>query len=167
LARIVGVDLVGVIGLSASSAQTIMSEIGTDMTRWVTVKHFCAWLGLAPRNDISGGKVVRSRRLKVRSRANQAFRQAAESVARWQSSFGRYFRRMRAKLGPQQAIVATAYKIARTVYAMLKNRSAFQDIGAVEYEGRQREHELKALQRKAAKLGLELRPKATTEPVLS
>jgi hypothetical protein len=90
LARIVGVELVGVMGLSASSAQTISTEIGTDMTRFPTVKHFCAWLGLAPRNDISGGKVLRSRTLKVRSRANQAFRQAAESVARSQSSFGRY-----------------------------------------------------------------------------
>jgi len=84
---------------------------------------------------------------------------AAQSVARTDTAFGAYFRRMRAKLGPQQAIVATAYKIARTVYAMLKNRSAFQDIGAAEYDQRQRERELKALQRKAAKFGLELTPK--------
>src|SRR5436190_21236397 len=76
LAHIVGVDLVGVMGLSASSAQTSITEIGADMTRFPTVKHFCAWPGLAPRNDISGGKVLRSRTLKVRSRANQAFRQA-------------------------------------------------------------------------------------------
>ena len=115
LARNVGVDLVGVMGLSASSAQTIITEIGTDMTRFPTVKHVCAWLGLAPRNDISGGKVLRSRTLKVRSRANQAFRQAAESVARAQSSCGRYFRAMRARLGPEQAIVATAHTIARVV----------------------------------------------------
>jgi len=69
LARIIGVDLVGVMGLSASSAQTIITEIGTDMTRFPTVKHLCAWLSLAPHNDISGGKVLRSRTLKVRSYA--------------------------------------------------------------------------------------------------
>jgi transposase len=61
VARIIGVDLVSVMGLSAVTVQTIISEIGTDMSRFPTVKHFCAWLGLAPRNDISGGKVLRSR----------------------------------------------------------------------------------------------------------
>ncbi len=61
MARILGVDLVAVMGLSASSVQTIISEIGTDMSKFPTVKHFCSWLGLAPRNDISGGKVLRSR----------------------------------------------------------------------------------------------------------
>jgi transposase len=167
LFRIVGVDLVAVTGLSAALVQTIVSEIGTDMSKFPSAKAFGSWLGVAPHNDISGGRVLRSRTRKVVNRAAQAFRLAAQSVARTDSAFGAYFRRMRAKLGPQQAIVATAYKIARTVYAMLKNRTAFQDIGATEYEGRQREHELKALRRKAAKFGLDLTPKATTEPVPS
>src|SRR5262245_23843690 len=61
IAHILGVDLVAVMGLSASSVQTIISEIGTDMSKFPSVKHFCSWLGLAPRNDISGGKVLRSR----------------------------------------------------------------------------------------------------------
>src|SRR2546423_13948761 len=89
------------------------------MTRFPTVKHFCAWLGLAPRNDISGGKVLRSRTLKVRSRANEAFRQAAESVARSQSSFGRDFRAMRATLGPEQAIVRAAPENSRVGHQVL------------------------------------------------
>ena len=80
-ARIIGVDLVAVMGLSASSVQTILSEIGSDMSRFPNVKHFCAWLGLAPRNDISGGKVLRSRTRKVVNRATQAFRQAAQAVS--------------------------------------------------------------------------------------
>ena len=70
IARVIGVDLVAVMGLSAITVQTIISEVGTDMERFPTVKHFCAWLGLAPRNDISGGKVLRSRTMKVHSRAN-------------------------------------------------------------------------------------------------
>jgi transposase len=74
IARVIGVDLVAVMGLSAITVQTIISEVGTDMERFPTVKHFCAWLGLAPRNDISGGKVLRSRTMRVHSRANQAFR---------------------------------------------------------------------------------------------
>jgi transposase len=115
LARLTGVDLVAVTGISASIAQTIISEVGTDMHQFPTVKPFCSWLGLAPHNDISGGRVFRTRTLKVVSRATQAFRQAAQSVARSGSSCGAYFRVLRARLGPQQATVATAHKIARVV----------------------------------------------------
>ena len=114
-ARLLGVDLVAVMGLSSASVQTIISEIGTDMERFPTVKHFCAWLGLAPRNDISGGKVLRSRTMKVANRATQAFRQAAQSVSRSDSALGAYYRAMRARKGPQQATVASAHQIARIV----------------------------------------------------
>jgi transposase len=124
-ARILGIDLGAVMGLSASGVQTIISEIGTDMSRFPTVKHFCAWLGLAPRNDISGGKVRRSRTMKVVNRATQAFRQAAQSVSRSESALGAYYRAMRARKGPQQATVATAHKIARIVYHLLKYGEAY------------------------------------------
>lgn len=162
MARIVGVDLVAVMGLSASSVQTIISEIGTDMSKFPTVKHFCSWLGLAPRNDISGGKVLRSRTMKVRSRANQAFRDAAASVGRSDSAVGAYYRTMRARLGPQQAIVATAHKIARVVYHLLTTHEPYQEQHAAEYEQKQRERELKQLTRRAQKLGYTLAPVPAT-----
>jgi transposase len=158
LARIVGVDLVDVTGLSASSVQTILSEVGTDMSRFPTVKHFCSWLGLAPHNDISGGKVLRSRTLKVSNRAGQAFRQAAQSVARSDSSFGAFFRAMRARKGPQQATVATAHKLARTVYFMLLRGEPFRAENAASYEEQRKERELKQLKRRAQKLGFTLSP---------
>jgi len=153
LLRLTGVDLVAVEGISASLAQTILSEIGTDMSKWPNEKHFGSWLGLAPHNDISGGKVLNSRTLKTDNRAGQAFRQAATSVTRSQSAFGAFYRRKRAQLGRMQALVATAHKIARTVYVMLKKRVQYFDIGAEMYEKKQRERELIYLQRKAAKLG--------------
>jgi len=115
IARVIGVDLVAVMGLSAITVQTIISAIGTAMERFPTVNHFCSWLGVAPHNALSGGKVLRSRTMKVHSRANQAFRQAAHSVTRAPSAIGAYDRAMRARLGPKQAIVATAHKIARIV----------------------------------------------------
>lgn len=160
LIRLIGVDLVEVDGISASLAEIILSEIGTDMSRFPTVKHFCSWLGLAPHNDISGGQVLRSRTLKTHNRAGQAFRQAAASVTRSQSAFGAFYRRKRAQLGPLQALVATAHKIARAVYFMLKERAAYQDIGAEGYEQKRAERELADLQRKAAKLGFALTPQA-------
>jgi transposase len=156
LARIVGVDLVAVTGLSASSVQTILAEIGTDMSRFPTVKHFASWLGLAPHNDISGGKVLRSRTLKVVNRAAQAFRQAAQSVARSNTAFGSYFRAMRARKGPQQAVVATAHKLARTVYFMLLRGEPFQEESVTAYDERRQERELRQLARRAKKLGYTL-----------
>jgi transposase len=164
VARIIGVDLVSVMGLSAVTVQTIISEVGTDMSRFPTVKHFCAWLGLAPRNDISGGKVLRSRTMKVRSRANQAFRQAAQSVARSDSAVGAYYRAMRARLGPGQAIVATAHKIARIVYHLLKTGEPYREEGAAEYEQKRQARELKHLARRAQKLGYTLAPVPATAP---
>jgi transposase len=156
LARIVGVDLVAVTGLSASSVQTILAEIGTDMTRFPTVKHFASWLGLAPHNDISGGKVLRSRTMKVVNRAAQAFRQAAQSVARSHTAFGSYFRAMRARKGPQQAVVATAHKLARTVYFMLLRGEPFQEERATVADERRQEREIRQLARRAKKLGYTL-----------
>ncbi len=164
MARVIGVDLVAVMGMSAVTVQTIISEIGTDMERFPSVKQFCSWLGLAPHNDISGGKVLRSRTLKVRNRANQAFRQAAQSVAQSDSSFGAYYRAMRARLGPLQAIVATAHKIARVVYHLLKTGEPYREESAVEYDQKRQERELKHLARRAQKLGYTLAALPTPTP---
>jgi transposase len=164
MARVIGVDLVAVMGLSSVTVQTILSEIGTDMELFPTVKHFCSWLGLAPHNDISGGKVLRSRTMKVRNRANQAFRQAAQSVAKSDSSFGAYYRAMRARLGPKQAIVATAHKIARTVYHLLKTGEPYREESAADYEHKRRERERRQLERRAQKLGYSLIALPATTP---
>ena len=83
------------------------------------------------------------------------------------TALGAYYRRMRARLGPQQATVATAYKIARIVYTMLKEHRPFEAASAETYDQQYRERELKYLQRKAAKLGFDLAPKVLTEPVPS
>ena len=166
LARLTGVDLVAVTGISASLAPTILAEVGTDRGKFPTVKHCCSWLGLAPHNDISGGRVVRSRTLKVVNRATQAFRQAAQSVARSDSAFGAYCRSMRARLGPQQAIVATAHKIARVVYHLLQQHEAFREESATAYTHQRRERELKHLTRRANKLGSTLNPVATSQAAL-
>lgn len=154
--RLTGVDLVAVHGISDSIAQTILAEIGTDMSKWPDDKHLCSWLGLAPKNEISGGKVLKSRTMKNRNRAAQAFRMAAQSVLRADCALGAFYRRLKGRLGPAQALVATAHKIARTVYHMLKDRVPYHDIGAAEYNRRFRERELQYLQKKAAKLGYTL-----------
>jgi transposase len=152
----------GLLGIGLNLAQIILSEIGTDMSKWATEKQATAWLGLAPRNDISGGKVLRSHTLPSQNRAGQAFRQAATSVARSPNAFGAYYRRNRAPGGPLFAQIATAHKFARTVYHLLKYRVPYVDIGAEEFVRKQRERNVNALRKRAAKLGFAL---VDAEPV--
>lgn len=158
LYQLTGVDLTEIDGLDAVLAQDILSEIGLDMSKWPSHKHFTSWLRLSPHNDISGGKVLRSKTGKTSNRAALAFRMAALAVGRTQSALGAFFRRLRAKHGPAKAIVATACKIARIVYHMLKDRTPYVDRGADAYEEKYREQVIRNLKRKAAKLGLKLVP---------
>lgn len=158
LKRICGVDITAVHGVSASLAQTIVIEVGTDMSKFPNEKHFCSWLGLAPKNDISGGKVLQSRTLKTRNRAGQAFRMAAGSVMRADCMFGVHYRRQKSRLGPAQAAVATAHLIARVVYRMLKYKVEYEPLSAAEYEKHYQQQQLKYLEKKAAKFGLQLVP---------
>ena len=167
LYHMVGVDLTAVDGIDALTAQTIISEIGLDMSKWPSAKHFASWLGLAPHNDKSGGKILRSRTKKTQNQANTAFRIAAQSLSRSQSALGAFYRRMRAKHGPAKANVATAHKLARIVYHMLKYRKAYVDPGEAHYERQHRERTIRNLERRAAKLGLQLLPTAEEAPLVS
>jgi transposase len=158
LYRTVGVDLTAIDGIHALTAQTLISEIGLDMSRWPTVKHFTSWLGLSPHNDISGGKVLRTRTKKTKNRANTALRLAAQSLHGSNSAVGGFYRRLRAKHGPAKATTATAHKLARIVYSMLRDRTPYQDPGAQHYEQHYQQRVLRNLQRKAQRLGMQLVP---------
>jgi transposase len=158
LYKTVGVDLTAVDGLDALTVQSIITEIGTDVSAWPTVKHFASWLCLAPNNDKSGGKILRRRTKKTQNRADLAFRLAAQSVGRSQSALGAFYRRIKARHGPAKATTATAHKLARIVYFMLKNRTAYSDPGVTYYEQQYRDRTIRNLERKAATFGLQLVP---------
>ena len=158
LQRICGVDLSAVDGIGVSLAQTVIMECGTDMGKSPNEKHFCSWLGLAPKHEISGGKVLKNKTLKTKNRAGQAFRLAANSVKQADCVFGVMYRRLKARLGPAQATVATAHAIARVVYRMLKYEVEFETISVEEYEKKYRDQQIKYMKRKATKLGYQLIP---------
>jgi transposase len=158
LYQMAGVDLTQIDGIDALTAQAILTEVGTDMTRWRTEKYFTSWLGLCPNNDITGGKVKRRRTKKTDNRATAALRVAAQSLARSQSALGAFYRRIKARHGAPKAIVATAHKLARIVYHMLKNRVDYLDPGADYYNEQYKERTIKRLQKQAKKLGLRLEP---------
>ena len=158
LKRISGVDLSVVDGFGVSLAQTVIMEVGTDMSKFPSEKHFCSWLGLAPKHEISGGKVLKNKTLKTKNRAGQALRMAAQSVKQADCVFGAMYRRLRARLGPAQATVATAHAIARVIYRMLKYKVEYETIRVAEYEQKYKEQQLKYMKKKAAKLGYHLVP---------
>ena len=154
LHRISGVDLTRIDGIDVSVAQTVISEVGMDMTRWTTEAHFASWLGLCPDNRITGGKVIRKGTRHVVNRAATALRIAATTLLRSQSYLGAQYRRLRGKLGAPKAITAMAHKLACLVYRMLKWGHEYVDKGLQYYENRHREQQIRLLQKKAAKLGL-------------
>jgi hypothetical protein len=158
LKRISGVDLSVVDGFGVSLAQTVVMEVGTDMSKFPSDKHFCSWLGLAPKHEISGGKVLKNKTLKTKNRAGQAFRMAAQSVKQADCSFGAMYRRLRARLGPAQATVATAHAIARVVYRMLKYKVEYDPLSVNEYQKQYEEQQIKYMKKKAAKFGFQLIP---------
>src|SRR5947207_8997295 len=158
-----------VIEAEENTALIILSEIGTNMTRWPSVKHFCSWLGLCPQHQISGGKVLSRRVRPGAHRVTVALRLAARCLHHSQSALGAFFRRMKARLGTPKAITATAHKLARLVYSLLKHGTAYVTQGLEAYEQQYRARVVKNLSRKARALGYELvKPvEATSETLLS
>ncbi len=125
LQEILGVDITNLFGISDTTALEIISECGTDMTRFPNSSHFTSWLGLAPNNKISGGKILSSRVPKKKHNAGQAFRMAANSLWRSQNEFGDFYRRIKSKSGANKAVVATARKIATVFYTLILKREEF------------------------------------------
>jgi transposase len=156
LEAMTGVDLTQIDGIDSLTALKVISEIGLDMTRWPTSKHFAAWLGLCPGNKVSGGKRYRIRSKPSANRAATAWRLAAQGVANSHSALGAYYRRIRIRLGAPKAMTATAHKLARLVYSMLRYGTAYVDAGQQAYEQKYRDRVLTNLQRKAKAFGYQL-----------
>ena len=164
LYRVAGVDLTEVDGVDVLTAQDILTAIGTDMSKWPTVKHFASWLRLAPNNKVTGGKVKQRGTLPTQNRANTALRLAAQSLARSNSALGAFYRRIRTRQGAPVAVTATAHKLARIIYYMLKRKEPYRDPGAAAYDQHYKQRVMRNLQRRAAKLGMRLEP-TQTNPV--
>jgi transposase len=153
-----GVDLTSIDGIDSLSVLKIISEVGTDMSRWKSEKCFGSWMGLAPGTKISGGKVLKRSTKSSANRAAAILRICATSLYNSPSALGAFLRRMKGKLGSPKAVTATAYKLAKLIYRMLKQKISYNDMGQDYYEQRYKERLIRNLKRKAALLGLELLP---------
>lgn len=165
LKQLMGVDLTQIDGVSAHSALRIIAEIGKDMTKWPTAKHFGSWLGLAPGTKISGGKVLSARTKPSANRAAGLLRVVASTLHRSESALGAFLRRQKSRLGAPKAITATAYKIARLIYTLIKHGHAYVDKGQNYYEEQYRQRIIKNMQKKAKLFGFDLVPALATQQV--
>jgi transposase len=156
-----GVDLFAIPGLAADTLLTVASEVGFDMAPWKTEKHFASWLSVCPGTKKSGGKVLNNKTKRNPNRATQAFRMAANSLSHSQTALGAFYRRIKARSGGQQAVTATAHKIARIYYAMLTQGTSYVELGQQAYEQRYKERRIDHLKVQAKSLGFQLVPCAS------
>jgi len=155
---ITGVDLTKVFGISELSIAEIVSETGTDMTKWATEKNFTSWLNLAPNTRSSGGKRLKSKPMKKKNKAGQAFLIAASSLKASNNWLGEFYRRLKAKSGSPIAIKATARKLAIIFYKMLKEKVAFNPLPIEEYNQHFKERKIKYINKQASNFGYKLVP---------
>lgn len=154
--RLLGTDLSRIDGISDLTAHVFFTEVGPDLSKFKTANHFCSWLGLCPNNKISGGKILSSRTRPGSNRIAQALRISANSLWHSKSYLGDYFRRMRGRHGAPKAITATAHKLARIIYHLVKNQKGFDETIFAEQEEK---HQIRLTQRvisQAKSLGLKL-----------
>lgn len=154
--RTCGVDLTRIDGIDVTTALTVISEVGPDMSRFPSVKHFACWLGLCPGTRITGGKVMSGKTKRVANRAAQALRLAAAALRTSQSALGADFRRMCARMDKPKAVTAAAHKLARLIYTMLTKGEEYTDQGQDYFEERYRQRVLRQLSLRAEKLGMRL-----------
>lgn len=158
-----GVDLTQIDGIAGLTALKLVSEIGTDMSRWPTEKHFTSWLTLAPRNKITGGRLVTSRTQPSANRAAAILRMAAMTLGRTSTALGAFYRRIAARRDKPHAVTATARKLAILVYRALTGNFIYRDPGADHYNAEQRARLIRRLRQRAATLGFELVNRTTGE----
>lgn len=158
LYQMCGVDLTKIDGIDVTTALAVLSEIGADMSRFASVKHFTSWLGLCPGTKISGGKLLSGKSKRTANRAAQALKLAAAALRTSQSALGAYYRRMCARLDKAKAVTAAAHKLARLIYMMLTKGEEYVDQGQDYFEERYRQRVLHHLAKRAEKLGMKLTP---------
>jgi hypothetical protein len=158
LKRVLGVDLTRIDGIHVMTAQTVYAELGADLgAAFPNEDHFASWLMLAPKRDVSGGRVIRHYSLHSRNRVAQALRMAAESLHNSRSYLGARYRALRGRLRcGVKAVKAMARYLACVIYRMLTKGEAWVDRGAAYFEQKRQERELCHLQHRAAAIGMQL-----------
>jgi len=156
LFALIGADLSQIHGLGPYTVLRMVTECGTDMTKWPTVKHFTSWLTLCPGNKISGGRVLSAKTRRSSNRVAALLRIAAVNVGRMQTALGAFYRRLAARIGKAKAVTATARKLAVLFYNAVRHGLQYVDPGVDHYEARYKQRVIENLERRARQLGLQV-----------
>jgi len=141
-------------GIRDIGAQVIVSEIGTDMSRFPSEGHLISWAGLCPRNDESAGKRRSNRLRKGAPWLKTTLVQCAWAAVRKKGSYLQaQFLRLKARRGPKKAIMAVAASILTAIYHMLKDGTLYQDLGSNHFQNRSKGQQTKRLVKRLADLG--------------
>lgn len=152
-----GVDLTAVPALGITTVAALYAELGADFPRaFPRDKQFVSWMAVCPDPRKSGGKVLRSQTRDVQHRVAHIFRQAAQSVYKSDNHLGRFYRRIRGRLGGPQAVTATAHKLARIFYHMVSHQVEYDETIFERCDQEHRERHLASLRRQAKSLGFTL-----------
>lgn len=152
LIAITGVDLCKIPGISELTALEFVAEVGTDMSKWKSAKHFAAWLNLVPNTKITGGKIVSSKMQKKKNKAGQILRQGASCLSANKTPIGDYYRQMRTRLGGKGAAITTGHKLARIIYTMLLNKTEYNIELIVDNQEKYREEKIRKLEKQLTRL---------------
>ena len=158
LHRIAGVDLTRIDGINVLTSQVILSEVGPDLSAFADEDHFASWLELAPRKNITGGKVITHQSRESKNRVANGLRMSAQGLANSDSYLGARYRRLRGRMDGKKAVKAMARYLACLVFRMLTKGQDYIDRGAAYFENKRSERELAAMQRRAAEHGMKLVP---------
>jgi hypothetical protein len=158
LFALLGKDVTAIDGLGPYLSLKLIAECGDDLTSWPSAKHFTSWLGLAPSNKVSGGKMLSSRTRRSGGRAAALLRLAAVTVGRTDTALGAFYRRLSSRIGKAKAVTATARKIAVLFYNAVRHGMDYVDPGTSSYETRYRTRVINNLHRRAKAFGFVLHP---------
>jgi hypothetical protein len=122
------------------------------MTKWKNSKHMAAWLNLSPNTKITGGRIISSKMQKKKNQAGQTLRMAASTLTTSKSTLGNYARKMKGRLGKKGGVVATAHKLARIVYTMIKEQRPYDDTILVKEDQKWREKRIRFLEKQLEQL---------------
>jgi Transposase IS116/IS110/IS902 family/Transposase len=161
---LVVLDLLEIEGIDERTALVVLGELGTDLSKFATVKQFCSWLGLCPQWHKTGGQVQSSRTRPGVNRVAVALRLAAHSLHHSKSALGAYYRRQKSRLGAASATTATAHKLARLVYYALTKGLPYVKQSPAQYEAQVRAQQIASLKKKARRLGLHVQEPGGAPP---
>jgi transposase len=158
LFHILGVDLSSLPGIRSNAILQIISEVGTDMSKFPDAKHFASYLGFAPHNKITGGRIISARTDRIKNSAAQAFRKLIPSISQTKTALGAFYRRLAPRIGKAQAITATCRKLAVILYNTLAFGNQYIEQGEVLYKQKQEDWERKKLASLAKKYNCNIIP---------